>query len=106
MGILDRKAISLFKPGAILVNTSSGELVDEDALRHALLKGTMGGAALDAVDSPVWFEAWVRDISNLMMTPRCACYSDQAFAEQRSRSATVVHRFLTVKRSDISESLK
>jgi len=46
-----------------------------------LLKGTMGGAALDAVDSPVWFEAWVRDISNLMMTPRCACYSDQAFAE-------------------------
>uniref|UniRef100_A0A7S0N2R1 D-isomer specific 2-hydroxyacid dehydrogenase NAD-binding domain-containing protein n=1 Tax=Pyramimonas obovata TaxID=1411642 RepID=A0A7S0N2R1_9CHLO len=95
MGILDRKAISLFKPGAILVNTSSGELVDEDALRHALLKGSMGGAALDAVDSPAWFEAWVRDISNLIMTPRCACYSDQAFAEQRSRSATVVHRFLT-----------
>lgn len=81
-----------------MVNTSSGELMDEDALRCGLLSGVVGGAALDCVDGVAWFEAWVRDLPNLVVTPRCACYSDQAFAEQRTRGASVIHRFLSVRR--------
>ena len=44
-----------------------------------------------------WLEAWVRDLPNLVITPRSACYSDQAFTEQRSRGAAVIERFLKVR---------
>lgn len=93
-GLLNAATVAHFKEGALLVNTSSGELMEEDALRCALLSGALGGAALDAVDGIAWFEAWVRDMPNLIMTPRCACYSDQAFMEQRTRGGSVIRRFL------------
>lgn len=88
--------------GALLVNTSSSELLDENALRCALLAGSIGGAALDSVEGFTWFEAWVRDLPNLVITPRSACYSDQAFTEQRSRGASVIKQFLKVRASPSS----
>jgi phosphoglycerate dehydrogenase-like enzyme len=85
--------------GALLVNTSSSELLDENALRCALLAGSIGGAALDSVEGFTWFEAWVRDLPNLVITPRSACFSDQAFTEQRLRGASVIKQFLKVRAS-------
>lgn len=46
-GMMDRRRFSLMKPGACLVNTSRGQLVDEDALVDALTAGRIGGAGLD-----------------------------------------------------------
>jgi lactate dehydrogenase-like 2-hydroxyacid dehydrogenase len=48
-GIIDRKALSLFKPGALLINTARGELVDQKALAEALICGRVGGAGLDTL---------------------------------------------------------
>ena len=49
-GIISRERIAKMKPSAVLVNTSRGPIVDQDALADALLNGRIAGAALDVFD--------------------------------------------------------
>jgi lactate dehydrogenase-like 2-hydroxyacid dehydrogenase len=61
-GILDRAAIASLKPGAVVVNTARGELVDDDALIDALEDGRIGAVGLDVFAgepalNPRWLSA-------------------------------------------------
>jgi D-lactate dehydrogenase len=48
--LIDQKALSKMKKGAILINTARGGLVDSNALLDALEKGQIGGAGLDVIE--------------------------------------------------------
>ena len=48
-GVVDRSLLERVKPGAAIVNTARGELIDEAALRWALDEGRLRGAALDVL---------------------------------------------------------
>ncbi len=73
--LIDGPALAQMKPGAIVINTSRGGTVDEEALADALRKGTIGGAALDVFESEPLGQGQAsrfRGLSNLLLTPHVA----------------------------------
>jgi D-3-phosphoglycerate dehydrogenase / 2-oxoglutarate reductase len=72
-GILDAAMIAAMKPGAVLVNTARGELVDEVALIAALRSGHLAGAALDTYAiEPLAADSPLRSLRNVVLSPHVA----------------------------------
>ena len=68
--LLDARALAAMKPSALLVNTSRGGVVDQAALRDALIAGEIAGAALDVTDpEPLPAGDPLLDAPNLLVVP-------------------------------------
>jgi (S)-sulfolactate dehydrogenase len=71
--LLDAGRIAAMKPGAVLVNTARGGIVDETALAQALRGGHLGGAALDVFEhEPLAAGSPLAGAPNLILTPHIA----------------------------------
>ena len=69
-GMIDDTVIGKMKPGALLINTSRGGVVNEAALIEALRDGHLGGAALDVHDSEgEGVIPALSEFDNVVMTP-------------------------------------
>ena len=80
-GLISTDALHAMKRSALLVNTARGGLVDEIALREALLSGEIAGAALDVLSAepPPADHVLLRgDVPNLIITPHNAWVSVEA----------------------------
>ncbi|MBN9389118.1 MAG: 2-hydroxyacid dehydrogenase [Chloroflexi bacterium] len=74
--LLGKAEFEKIKPGAILVNTARGALLDEDALAEALASGRLGGAGLDVLqEEPVSPDNPILKLPNVLVTPHIAGYS-------------------------------
>ncbi len=68
--LLAQPEFEQMKQGAILINTSRGEVVDEDALVDALNKGRLGGAGLDVYsEEPLPLEHPLQGFDNVILAP-------------------------------------
>jgi (S)-sulfolactate dehydrogenase len=72
-GLFDAARIAAMKPGAVLVNTARGGIVDEVALAAALKSGRLGGAAIDVFGTePLPASPHFDGCPNLILTPHIA----------------------------------
>ncbi|MCM1355611.1 MAG: D-2-hydroxyacid dehydrogenase [Staphylococcus sp.] len=78
-GIINREAISKMKPTAIIINTSRGPLVDEQALADALNEGRVAAAGIDVLcEEPPRSGSPLIGCRNCFVTPHIAWQSSQA----------------------------
>jgi len=87
--------IALMRPGALLVNTCRGGLIDEDDAAAALRAGRLGGAALDVFEAePLSATSPLRSLPNVLLSPHAAWYSPASLAALPVRTAQQVVDFL------------
>jgi D-specific alpha-keto acid dehydrogenase len=93
--LLERRRIEQLPPGAVVVNTGRGSLLDTEALVQALESGRLGGAALDVLegedgifysdcrDRPIGNRALLRlhRLPNVLISPHTAYYTDHALCD-------------------------
>ncbi|WP_326693712.1 D-isomer specific 2-hydroxyacid dehydrogenase family protein [Streptomyces sp. NBC_01766] len=100
--LLDRERIQRMKPGAFVVNTGRGALIDTVALVEALEDGRLGGVALDVVEgeegvfyadrrnAPIDSKPLLRlqEMPNAFISPHTAYYTDRALSDTVENSIT------------------
>jgi phosphoglycerate dehydrogenase-like enzyme len=96
--LINRDVMRALKPGAILVNTSRGPVVDQDALIEALRDGHLGGAGLDVYDpQPPAPDNPLLGFEQVVLTPHVASFTREG---RRRMGMTVVDDVLSALRGE------
>lgn len=77
--LMGEAEIASMKPGACIVNTARGGVLDETAMGRALVSGELGAAALDVFeDEPLPAHSRLEELPNLYLTPHIAGLTEEA----------------------------
>ena len=86
--MIGRAELALVKPGAILVNTARGPVLDERAVADALRSGQLGGAGLDVFEEePLPANSPLRQLDNVIFTDHAGWYSEESVVELKTKAA-------------------
>jgi len=97
--LVNEKAMSEMKDGAILINASRGDLVDGPALLLAIKSGKIGGAGLDVFHKEPPVDEWEKELTKL---PNVVCTSHigaQTVECQRLESTMVAEELIRILRT-------
>lgn len=76
--LIGKEAFSLMKSNAILVNTSRGGIIDEEAAYEALKEGRLGGLGLDAFEIEPPQNSALFEFPNVVVTPHTGAHTQEA----------------------------
>lgn len=66
--LINAETLAMMKPGAVIINTARGPIIDEPALIHALENNRLGGAALDVFEvEPLPLDSPLREMDHVML---------------------------------------
>ena len=100
--IINRETLGRMKPGAYLINTSRGGLMDEEAVAEALNTGHLAGAAVDVLATePMREDCPLYTAKNCIITPHIAWASDEAIGRIKDVTYENVKAFLEGRKLNI-----
>ena len=89
--LVDAAEIALMKPDALLINTSRGGVVNEDALAAALINNKIAGAGLDVFnEEPVSSDNPLLKLDNVILTPHTAALTRECVSRMATEAAKCV----------------
>jgi phosphoglycerate dehydrogenase-like enzyme len=81
-GLIGAREISLMRPGAYLINSARGGIIDEDSLYAALRQGEIAGAALDCfANEPLQEPHRFKDLENVLLAPHSIAWTNEMFRD-------------------------
>jgi phosphoglycerate dehydrogenase-like enzyme len=92
--LIGKRELNLMKPIAFLINTSRGEIVDEDALVEALKNKQIAGAGLDVFKEEPTYNKKLFKLDNVILTPHAAGISKDAIIRMEEKLAKDIVEFL------------
>lgn len=96
-GLISQDRLQLMKDGAVLVNCSRGDVVDEDALRDCIKSGKIAGAGLDVFASEPPNPTGIASLPQVWPTPHVAWLSQESIRDLRYKAAEEAGRILLGK---------
>lgn len=98
--LVDRDFLDQLQENAIIVNTSRGNVVDQQALKQALLNDEILAAGLDVLAEEPPDSVPFADVNRSLVTPHVAWYSEEGIEEVRQQAAMEAKRVLNGKEPD------
>lgn len=92
---IDREALARMRPGAYLINTARGALVDEAALVDALREGRLAGAGLDVYEREPAITPGLFDLPNVVLLPHIGSATRDTRTRMAMLAARNVHAVLS-----------
>ena len=97
-GMISRELLGRMKPGAYIVNTARGAIIDQAALVDVLRAGRIAGAALDVFESePLAPDHPLRSLPNTVLTPHLGWPTDEMYAQFATAAADAIIDFMDGK---------
>jgi D-3-phosphoglycerate dehydrogenase / 2-oxoglutarate reductase len=93
--LFNANAFRRMKPGAYLINTARGPIIDEAALARALDEKQLAGAALDVMEQEPPADSPLFGRENVILTPHTSFYSEESLIDLQTKAAEEVLRALT-----------
>jgi glyoxylate reductase len=91
--LLNARRLKLMKPDAVIVNTSRGEVIDENALTRALRAGELAGAGLDVFERGADINPRLRALPNVVLLPHMGSATREGRTEMGERVIVNIKTF-------------
>ena len=105
--LMNKERLGKMKKDAILINTSRGAIVDENALVEVLTAGRLAGAGLDVfAEEPLAIDSPLRKLDNVILTPHIGWTVEEVFEEFAQIACTQLTEYLngTLSKSELLAS--
>jgi len=91
--LLNARRLKLLKPSAVIINTSRGEVIDENALVRMLKAGALAGAGLDVYEHGLQGNPELRNMTNVVMLPHMGSATEEGRLEMGEKVIINVKTF-------------